>query len=396
MRIAFANWSNRLAGGAETYLQSTARYLATRGHSVSLWHQTADPSDRPEIHLPFGAPRWDACELGMQAALAGLRQWKPDVIYCQGMLDPHAEQQIQGIASSVFFAHNYHGLCISGGRTLHFPQAKPCEHVFGALCLARYYPRRCGGLNPLTMIHGYQINAERLKTLRGYRAVVTHSTWVAEMYRNHGIACLQARYFVENDGSFSQREWMPADHWRLLMMGRMAKGKGGAILIDALPIAAERLDRSIVLTMAGDGDCREEWVLKAERMKRNNRGCDVEFPGWLSGNERARALQATELLALPSVWPEPFGSVGLEAGFREVPSVAFAIGGIPDWLSEGVNGCVADGNPPTASGLADAIVRCLGDIGRYKEMRRNAKKAAERLHIESHYDDIMRVFEGAV
>ena len=55
-------------------------------------------------------------------------------------------------------------------------------------------------------------------------------------------------------------------------------------------------------------------------------------------------MAASDLLVVPSVWPEPFGSVGPAAAQHGIPAAAFAVGGIPQWLHEGVNGHLADGN----------------------------------------------------
>ena len=44
------------------------------------------------------------------------------------------------------------------------------------------------------------------------------------------------------------------------------------------------------------------------------------------------------MLVVPSRWPEPFGMVGIEAMARGRPVVAFANGGIPDWLDDGNTG----------------------------------------------------------
>ena len=70
-------------------------------------------------------------------------------------------------------------------------------------------------------------------------------------------------------------------------------------------------------------------------------------------------MRESRLLVVPSVWPEPFGSVGMAAARYGVPAAAFAVGGIPQWLHDGVNGHLASATPPTSASLADAVIRCL-------------------------------------
>ncbi|HEV3331393.1 MAG TPA: glycosyltransferase, partial [Bryobacteraceae bacterium] len=99
---------------------------------------------------------------------------------------------------------------------------------------------------------------------------------------------------------------------------------------------------------------------------------------------KAELLAATDLLAVPSLWPEPFGLVGIEAGAWGVPAVGYAVGGIPDWLIPGETGELAPGDPPTVAGLADAIVRALESAAHHAELQRGARQLARRFTLEAH------------
>src|SRR5207248_7749720 len=115
--------------------------------------------------------------------------------------------------------------------------------------------------------------------------------------------------------------------------------KGGHHLIEALPRAAAALGRRLTLVVAGDGP--EEARLEALARRR---GVPAEFRGWVTAAEREALTRGVDLLAVPSLWPEPFGLVGIEAGCVGVPAAAYAAGGIPDWLTPGAAGEAAPGD----------------------------------------------------
>jgi glycosyltransferase involved in cell wall biosynthesis len=243
------------------------------------------------------------------------------------------------------------------------------------------------------MLEDYRTNSERLEILGKYSAVVSHSDWITAEYRRHGINCRQIRFFANREPVSADSETHEAaPTWRLLMMGRMASIKGGSVLLDAIPRIAANLDRPVSLLFVGDGSVREAWERQAASVSKST-GVDIRFAGWLSGPERRAALESANLLLIPSLWPEPYGMIGLEAAQYGVPAVGFALGGIPDWLKDGVNGCLAPGNPPTANGLADAVVRCLTSTDQYFRMRREARAAALAMTIDRHYADLREVFE---
>src|SRR5262245_19017241 len=111
------------------------------------------------------------------------------------------------------------------------------------------------------------------------------------------------------------------------MVGRLTKAKGGEQLLRAIPLASAKLGRPLSVTIAGTGP-------EHERLETLGRvlAVAVTFTGWVDAAMRTALMREADLLVVPSVWPEPFGLVGLEAGSVGLPAVAYASGGILDWL----------------------------------------------------------------
>jgi glycosyltransferase involved in cell wall biosynthesis len=406
MRIAVANFSSRRVGGAESYIEEVIAEFANSGHAVGLFVEIDVPVDRAAIRLPRESPLWCVANQTLAGAVAGMRQWHPDLIFAHGLVDPRNEAATLSIAPSVFFAHGYYGTCISGAKTNSYPKIVPCTRTFGPKCLLHFYPRRCGGLSPVTALMEYRRQADRLKLLRRYRAMLTDSTHMRDEYLRHGFdpnAVIRSSYLrdtgpgpdtsIETAIESASNGNASSGAARLLFLGRMDALKGGLILLDSLPIVADALDRPIELTFGGDGPCRDSWTRRAQAISAKDTRVKIVFEGWL-GAERIEKLQAaSDLLVVPSLWPEPFGRVGLESGMRGLPVAAFAVGGIPDWLHDGVNGYMAFGDPATPIGLADAIVKCLRSPAEHARLRRGAIAMAGRFNLHNHMAQLYDLFD---
>lgn len=392
MRIAITNWSRRLVGGVENYLESVIPWLVQAGHDVAFWHEVDAPTDRDPIGCPVAVPRVCIADAGEAEALAALRAWHPDLVYVHGLLDPHLESQVLEIAPSVFFVHAYYGMCISGAKTFTRPNVSPCSRVFGWPCLIHYFPHGCGGRSPVTMFREYQRQSQRLALLRRYDAIVTHTGHMRAELAKHGLAATQVIFPVR--GSTAPHRSSLDGPWRLLFVGRMDRLKGGRVLLDALSVVRTRSDHPVHLTLAGDGPERGRWEQQAACLMHGTEGVQVTFTGWVAQAGLDRLMDEADLLVVPSLWPEPFGASGPGAGKRGLPAAAFAVGGISDWLVDGVSGCLAPGNPATAGGLADAIVKCLADPVVYARLQAGAAEVARRFSMDAHLGSLLEIFSA--
>jgi glycosyltransferase involved in cell wall biosynthesis len=400
MRILISNWSCRRVGGTETYLGQIIARLAASGYEVCFCFEVDEPEGRPPIPLPPGVPRVQL-RPDVSRALDTIRAWRPDVLYAHGFLDPDDEGRVLELAPGVFAAHSYYGTCISGEKTHKFPIVRPCGRQFGPACLALYFPRRCGGRSPITMMTAYDRQRRRLALLHRYGWVVTVSAHMAGEFLRHGVAggrvSMLPHYGTAEE---DQLDTTPAPHAsgtavRMTFVGRMDRLKGGRVLIDALPRVRLESRRPLQLTFAGEGPARESWERHARMLTGQVSDISIEFAGWLQKDALMTRLAATDVVVMPSLWPEPFGLVGLEANRRGVPVVAFATGGIPEWLQDGVNGCLAPGDPPTAAGFADALIRCIRSLESSDELTRGALAAARSRRDDQHLQALLDILRQA-
>ncbi len=292
---------------------------------------------------------------------------------------------------TVFYAHNYLGTCASGEKCHSFPTAQPCDRLFGPACLALYYPRRCGGLNPATMWKMYQRSSARNAQLPRYAAILVASAHMRREYERHGVNPEKMHLVAlpnPHEGAEFQAAARNRSRGNLLFLGRLTKIKGAADLLRAIPLAEKQIGKPLSLTVAGDGPERE----CLEKLAARNH-LTAEFTGWIGSSRKTSLIEQADLLVVPSLWPEPFGLVGIEAGAHGLPAVAYDAGGISDWLISGYSGELAPGNPPTVEGLAAAITRALSDSSHYADLCRGAREVAGRFTLAAHVSKLESTLE---
>ncbi len=227
----------------------------------------------------------------------------------------------------------------------------------------------------------YRRQSETNARLPHYRSILVASRHMHSEFEAHRIAPerLHRLPLPLPDADTSSAPAGKSSSGRILFLGRLTDLKGAANLVRAVAYAGTQLARQLKLTVAGDGAERRNVEQLARELS-----LDAEFTGWMESAAKRELLRQTDLLAVPSLWPEPFGLVGVEAQCLGVPAVAYDVGGISDWLVPGVTGELAPGNPPTVEGLASAIVRALVDPRHYQALSMGAWRKSREFTLEAH------------
>ncbi len=386
-----------IVGGAQTYQAAAFAELRSRGHEVALLHEVSlgDAATPIDGNDPAEA-RWCITELGEAGALGGVHDWRPDVVYAHGFTDPELEAKIVARYPSVLYAHSYYGTCATARKLHSWPALQPCTRTLGPMCLAVNYVRGCGARDPLGLLSSYRAQHRRLVNLPRYGAIAVASHHMVAEYERHGVPSDRIELLPLFPGTVPEQRLPPVGPPTgvIVFASRLTWLKGGAFLVDALPAASAARGRPRTLVVAGDGPERSTLEERAAKQ-----GVQARFLGWLGKESMVETMRTAELVAVPSLWPEPFGLVGIEAGRYGVPAVAFANGGILDWLLPGESGELAP-SAPTAAGLADAIVRALRDPVHYARLREGAWRVSRRFAREAHVEGLerllRRVAAGAV
>jgi len=105
------------------------------------------------------------------------------------------------------------------------------------------------------------------------------------------------------------------------------------------------------------------------------------------------ALAGMDVLAVPSRM-EPFGRVAAEGQLAGVPVVAADAGGLPDAITDGVDGLLFPVGDVAA--LADSISRVLEDAGLRGRLVSAGRESGERFRPSRHAERIVALYAGLV
>ncbi len=386
MRILILNAHRHLVGGVEKYLQAIIPALISRGHAVGLVYEYAfDPAGQGIVPGQSSIPTWCLAQGNLPTILESIAGWKPDVVYSHGLENLESfdlEEALLQAYPSVLYLHNYDRSCATGRKTHSFPQIQSCTRRLGPMCLFLHYPRRCGGLHPGTMWRDFRRHSILNSRLSDYTAILVASAHMYDEIQRHGVPSEDLHMLPLPTTDVIPELIAPRIKMRtgnILFVGRLTDVKGVDYLMESIPKAAEKLGRPLTLTVAGDGPERRKLEQLADRTQ-----TPVEFVGWVDTPDKLNLMRRAELLAVPSLWPEPFGLVGIEAGCVGLPAVGYAVGGIVDWLVPGETGELSPTDPPTVNGLRDAIVRALASEEHYITLSRGAWDCAKRFSTETH------------
>jgi glycosyltransferase involved in cell wall biosynthesis len=371
-------------GGVAAHVQASARLLAEQGLQVTVVAAKVDP----DLHVS-GVTVHHSTELfkahvPIDARLGAAASASPDVIHLHQLDDPDVMAALQSKAPVVVSAHGY-AACTAGVH--YFRPGQECARPHGPGCVPNLALRGCAHVrNPRPLPPTYRQTTRALAALRGADLAVAYSNAVERHLAVNGVTrraviplfvTLAPHQPRGHDGDSAER--------RVLFAGRVVKPKGLGVLIRAM----RTVDAELVV--CGDG-------MQLTAMRRLARRAGVErrvrFRGWLDAKQLAQELASTSVVAIPSLWPEPFGLVGIEALAAGRPVVASLTGGIPDWLQDGVTGVGV--RPGDVRGLARALGQLLANPGRQREIGAAGRvMVAARFSPERHVGALLEAYRAA-
>jgi glycosyltransferase involved in cell wall biosynthesis len=383
-------------GGLELAVEAMSTELARRGHAVEVATQavsgsrtagrppgkTGAAAGAPPVHRLGGAaavmaragwamglhpPAPDPWVVGRLRSLVA--RFSPDVVHAHGWMAYSAVLATPPTSRLVVGLHDYGLVCAK--KTL-LKGAEPCPGPSPAACL------RCAGAH-YGAIRGAAMVAGLLASRRLHRKVdcfVANSAAVAAA----SFPALPAGSDLvvipppsPSEVAPGRPAFLPAADDFVLFAGALAPHKGLDVLLEAQRSGLLG-DRPLVLLGTGHQG------VPADLPPRTSVWIDVSHADVLA------AMRAAAVVVSPSVWPEPFGLVVVEAMGQGTPVVASSVGGLAELVADGETGLLVPPGDPVALGAA--VRQLVDDPAARRRMGEAARARAERYRVEKVVDEL--------
>ncbi len=386
MRILHVNHFGAHVGGVEGYVADVSRALAAAGHETRLLSLAVeDPCNLMPGTVQVNAASTRESLAGMEQVIL---QYRPDVAFVHAVYDAAVVRWISERVPSVAYMHGPYPIC--PGNALYLRKSdRVCERTAGAWCLANAQIERCCfGHNPLRHATRLRNAQSLLGATAGMRTIVGSEFMRGRLLAN-GFPPGQIRVLAPVLLDEAAVEATPVtDHAVVLFSGRITPEKGLRRLIEAL--ALTKGDWRLIV--AGDGPDRNHCEQLAAQLGIASR---IQFEGWVGPARMQDLYRGCAFVALPSLWPEPYGRIGPEAFAHGRPAVAYAVGGVPDWLDDGKTGLLV--SPGDIAGLSAALSRLLACPEEQQRMgRAAAEQARTRWNGREHARSLVGTFQEAI
>ena len=394
MNILFVSeyYQPKIMGGGEVNLHLVAKALVQRGQSVTVLtshhaglerkevldgvtvYRTLQTGENPQELAENVKRAWKFPSSVVKEVRKITAQHNFDVVHLTGtslIAAPHIKN-----VPLVATIESYPSLCPKGDRIYHGKkectiQCSPTAFIgCQAACkeIGKMQNRWYTKYNPPLLYYVYRHYAKMQEAL-GHCHLIAISNYIQNVLKQHGHESTVIPNAIDID--FFTRKGKKKGK-RVLYLGSLIRSKGPQVLCKAV----QGLD--VEAHLYGTG------ILQLH-------GKNVTVHEPVPYEQIPQLIADHDVVVFPSIWPEPFGRISIEAMAAGTPVIGSAIGGIKETLEKGGGILVPPGD---VSALRDAITRVLDDPKLQQRCTKEGKNIVESYREENIIEKLIDTYHA--
>ncbi|MDP8230014.1 MAG: glycosyltransferase [Candidatus Gorgyraea atricola] len=394
MKILLQNQYDDLIGGVETYFKLLINVLVEKGHEIiAIYTQSGKKNSIQKNNFKaFYLPNLDLTEntyflktrqkeITRDKALLKsiVIEQKPDIIHLNNTYYPSQYSFLNRYAPIVQTVHDFFNCCNTVVKML---PNRICDFPLGRDC----FKNKCVSPKSVMELWRFKTRYFNREAMKRFERLLVTTPYMKGMLTCNGFQedKVQVMPLFVEDWEINKK----SNDDIIIFVGRLTKEKGATHFIhmlNALPVDFKAF-------IIGDGPQREE----CENLT-NLKGLDakVKFTGFLNRDEIKDYFSKASVVVIPSLWPEPFCLVGIEAMSYSKPAVAYNVGGISSWLRDNYNGYLA--HTGDIQGLALRVEALLKNKKVAEDMGANGRLMfEEKFSKKTHFNNLLSTYESIV
>lgn len=378
--------------GVDAHLAQLTKGLSGRGLDVAVVRFVGASPEGMESEPGYHEVRSTLAGTPYVAARLGriVAEEKPDVIHTHSSYYALNSLVIRYLLRLRPLVHTVHDVTLTCPRRTRIrPDGTLCDARAGMACMERGCFRAEGEGTVRSYIRALSCPI-LLREYRRLQAIIVPSRFMRDQLLLHDFDGSRIRVIPHSPRFGSHPSSGRAKPGTILYVGRLVREKGVLEFVEALSMLRSR--RGWKGVIAGGGDFLMRARSLAERHGLTNR---VTFTGEVGRGDIERLYRECAFVVLPSLIPESFGLVGVEAMSFGKPVVAFDAGGVREWLREGQTGLLAPHGD--VSRLARLMEMLLEDEALRERLGENGLRiVSERFDAERQVASVMEVYADTV
>lgn len=397
MRVLLVNKFHYLRGGSEKYYFELGELLKKHGHEIAFFSMTN------EKNISTGNKEYFVDEIDMNTGSKlqalnviyskknkalmkkALDEFKPDIVHINNFQRQLSASILDAIKENnipvVMTAHDFNPVCPA---SIMLYDGEICEDCIKKGC-SQCFKKKCIKDSTLKSLLGTLEKKyyDMRKMFKKFDCIVSPSEFVKDKLIEGKLNCNEIRVIHNFVNESKHEESKPGNY--AFYFGRLSKEKGIMHLVKAI-----REIENARLIIAGEGDEREHIE---EYIKNNNLQERITLIGYQNQDNIRKYITNARFIVVPSIWYENCPYSILETMEIGKPVIASDIGGIPELVSDGINGYLYE--PNDIHSLKEKLKLLFESDELAKTFGKNSRELFNKNYTaERYYSEIIKIYSS--